>query len=62
MGNCFNTRCAPQMTDATLIVRSDICSDGTYTVPRRKKGLGAFDLTPCFNWLPGPDSNQRPSG
>ena len=27
-----------------------------------EKGVSRFQLTPCFVWLPGPDSNQRPSG
>jgi hypothetical protein len=37
-------------------------SCGTYTVPRKTRGLGEYHLTPCPYWLPGPDSNQRPSG
>src|SRR4051812_46749981 len=29
----------------------------TYGVPTAEKGVSRFQLTPCSNWLPGPDSN-----
>jgi hypothetical protein len=38
------------------------CRLGPHVVPQNDKGLEQCALTPCFNWLPGRDSNPRPSG
>ena len=31
-------------------------------VARKEKGAKPKSLTPCYIWLPGPDSNQRQGG